>query len=73
MQTVAFSLHVDAKTTLLFYRGIKNRLQVTADDGRTVNIPWKLFQPYVTSSGVKGRFVITFDETGKCTRLKRIS
>jgi len=73
VQTATFSLQIDAKTTLLFYRGTKHRLQVTADDGRTINLPWKLLQPYVTSSGVQGRFAITFDEMGKCIGLQRVS
>ena len=72
METVSFHLKIDADTALLFYRGLKSRIQVTADDGRLINIPWKHFKTHITHSGIDGRFRITFDNSGACLDLRRL-
>ena len=72
METVSFHLKTDADTALLFYRRLKSRIQVTADDGRLINIPWKHFKTHVTHSGIEGRLSITFDNARARLGLRRL-
>ena len=52
----------------MFYTGTKNRVQVTALDGKTINLPWSALQPFFSTSGVQGRFLITYDGDGRLVR-----
>lgn len=72
MPQAAFSISLSPEKVVLFYKGTKNRVQVTADDGTTLSIPWALFQPYVSKNGIRGRFTIVFDAQGKCTELRAV-
>lgn len=55
----------------MFYAGSKNRVQVTALDGKTINLPWSVLQPFFSTSGVQGHFVITYDTHGKLVSISR--
>ncbi len=55
----------------MFYTGSKNRVQVTALDGKTINLPWSALQPFFSTSGVQGQFIITYDCDGKLISLVR--
>ena len=48
MPQATFDMALSTDKVLLFYKAKKNRVQVTARDGRTLNLPWELFKPYVT-------------------------
>jgi len=72
MPQATFSISLPPEKVQLFYKGTKSRVQVTADDGTTLSIPWALFQPYVSKNGIRGRFTIVFDTRGKCTELRSV-
>ena len=61
-RTSRFSVSLSYDEAKVFYTGSKNRVQVTALDGRSINLPW---------SGVQGRFLITYDGEGKLLSLVR--
>ncbi|MCH1491543.1 MAG: DUF2835 domain-containing protein [Luminiphilus sp.] len=73
MPEATFDIGLSKEKVLLFYRAKKNRIQVTARDGRTLNLPWELLKPYVSTSGIYGSFTIVFDAKGKCERLIPLS
>ncbi|MGD2008996.1 MAG: DUF2835 family protein [Cellvibrionales bacterium] len=73
MPQATFDLVLTPDQILLFYKARKNRVQVTARDGRTINLPWELLKPHVTRNGIQGSFVIHFDQNHKCERLSRLS
>jgi len=69
MPQATFDMALSSDKVLLFYKAKKNRVQVTARDGRTLNLPWELFKPYVTPQGIHGTFTIFFEPGGKYERL----
>ncbi len=66
-----FQLVLTAEQVELFYSGVKNRVQVTDERGKTLNIPWSALVPFVTPLGVRGEFIISYDENGKLEDLRR--
>ena len=69
MPQATFDIALSTEKTLLFYKAKKSRVQVVAHDGRTLNLPWELFKPYITPTGIRGTFTIFFDVGGKYERL----
>ena len=69
MPQATFDPMLSREKVLLFYKAKKNRIQVTARDGRTINLPWELLRPHIQPSGINGTFTIFFDDRGKCQRL----
>ena len=47
MPQATFDLVLSREKVLLFYKAKKNRIQVTARDGRTINLPWELLRPHI--------------------------
>lgn len=70
-RTSRFSLSLSYDEAKVFYTGSKNRVQITALDGKTINLPWSVLQPFFSSSGVQGHFAITYDVDGKLVSLAR--
>jgi hypothetical protein len=66
-----FQLVLTAEQVELFYSGVKNRVQVTDERGKTLNIPWSALVPFVTPLGVRGEFIIFYDGNGKLKDLRR--
>ena len=70
-RTSRFSVSLSYDEAKVFYTGTKNRVQVTAIDGKTINLPWSALQPFLSTSGVQGHFVITYDGDGRLVSLVR--
>ena len=70
-RTARFSVSLSYDEAKVFYAGSKNRVQVTALDGKTINLPWSALQPFFSTSGVQGHFAITYDSNGKLVSLVR--
>ena len=67
-----FSIDLEYDEARVFYTGAKNRVQVTAYDGKKITLPWSMLQRFFTPSGVQGRFVIQYTDEGKMLELKRL-
>ena len=67
-----FRLILSAEQVQLFYSGHKSRVQVADSTGKTLNIPWAALVSHVTPLGVRGEFVIRYDDQGKLIELRRI-
>jgi hypothetical protein len=67
-----FSIDLEYDEAHVFYTGAKNRVQVTANDGKTINLPWSMLQPFFTRSGVQGQFVIQYTDEGKMLKIDRL-
>lgn len=68
-----YRLHLDvslpADEFLRVYQGSANRVFIRSREGRSVSLPAKYLQPYLTHEGVYGSFIMTFDNTGKLISL----
>ena len=67
-----FSINLEYDEARIFYPGAKNRVQVTAIDGKRINLPWSMLQPFFTPLGVQGQFVIQYTDEGKMLELNRL-
>ena len=70
-RTSSFSVSLSYVEYNVFYTGSKNRIQVTALDGESINLPWSALQPFFSTSGVQGSFVITYEGEGKLLSIER--
>lgn len=70
-RTSRFSISLSYDEAKVFYTGSKNRVQVTAFDGKTINLPWSSLQPHFSASGIHGRFIVTYSSDGKLVSLAR--
>ena len=66
-----FSVSLSYDEAKVLYTGSKNRVQVTALDGKSINLPWSALQPFFSTSGVQGQFIITYDVDGRLVSLVR--
>ena len=67
-----FSLSLSQSQLVAFYNGSKRRIVVRTDKGTTISLPWRVLQPYVTTSGLAGSFVITYDAQGKWKEIRKL-
>ncbi len=71
MHRFEFILHISSLEYLPYYRGEVKNVLARCADGRTVQFPATLLTPFVTSSGIRGNFVMTCDDDGKGAQLQR--
>ncbi len=72
MQKITVDLRVGADEYLKFYRGQASVVTCRARDGRRIQFPVKILNPYLTREGVSGSFEILFDAQGKFVAISRI-
>ena len=70
-RTSRFSVSLSYDETKVFYTGTKNRVQVTALDGKLSTFLGQPYSPFFSTSGVQGHFVITYDGDGRLVSLVR--
>ncbi len=66
-------IHIDAKKWLSFYRQPNARVQSQALDGRIVELQASKLQPFVSHSGVSGRFRLTLNQDHKLLNIQKIA
>lgn len=66
-----FALSISAQQYVQYYRGTVRQVLAQTTTGATVQFPAGLLAPFVTSAGVRGRFVLTCEESGRGAQLKR--
>ncbi|WP_428606005.1 DUF2835 domain-containing protein [Sedimenticola sp.] len=72
-QRYRFQLNLSAERFLHYYRGAARAVIVQAEDGRTIQLPANRLRPFVTASGIVGRFELTLDAQNKLIDLRRIT
>ena len=72
-QKMRFRLDISAQHYQLYYQGSARFVHVQSEDGRTLKFPASGLRPFVSHSGIHGRFEITFDEHHKLVSLVRIA
>lgn len=69
---IRFRLAISADDYLAYYRGSARDVVVIAEDGRRVKFPAGALQPFVTRTGIHGRFELRFDTRHKLLGLHRL-
>ena len=73
MPKAVFSVSLSSEQVLQFYKGVKNRVQVTTTDGQTMSLPYDILLQHVTREGIYGTFEITYASDGTLGELRRVS
>lgn len=73
MQRYYFSMHLTVEQCQGYYRGEIRYVVVKADSGQRVQLLFRHFQPFVSSIGIRGRFRLTTEETGRFVSLEKIN
>lgn len=73
MSFVIFDLDVSSVEYQRWYTGVARDVVVTARDGRRIQFPARVLQPFVSHSGVRGTFAIYFDEHHRYKDIRRLT
>ncbi|NLY12680.1 MAG: DUF2835 domain-containing protein [Gammaproteobacteria bacterium] len=73
MLSLVFDISIPAKDYLRVYQGTANRILIRSQDGRTVSLPARHLQPFLTHSGISGRFIMDFNPQGQLLNLRRLT
>lgn len=71
MREVTIDLAITAQEYLAHYQGVAREVVATCSDGRKIRFPCNILQPFVTHSGIHGRFVIFFDKDNRFQDIRR--
>ncbi len=63
---------ITATEYLKYYQSPGAVVSTRSSDGRRVRFPANILQPFVTHSGVTGRFSIEFDQQAKFKSIKKL-
>lgn len=72
VRCVEIRLDIPADEYVRLYHGIVKNVLTKAVDGRTIQFPARILQPFVGHHGVQGQFLIYFDEAGKFAKIERL-
>ena len=72
-RTIIFNLNISADEVLRYYQGEALMVSTHSIDGRTVRFPASRLRPFITPTGIQGRFSITFDDSNKFLNMRRIA
>ncbi|MBL4607099.1 MAG: DUF2835 domain-containing protein [Pseudomonadales bacterium] len=73
MKKIVVDLIISRDEYLRWYQGSAKAVATRTVDGRSVRFPVNILQPYVTHSGISGRFAIAFNDEGKFMAIEKIS
>ena len=71
MPRYEFHLHIPPEKYLDYYRGKVRQVVARSTTGHNVQFPASLLQRYVTTEGIRGKFILTCDDNHKCVSLER--
>lgn len=66
-----FSMLMSSAQCKQIYQGTIRYVVVTSDQGQTVQLPADRLRPFVTASGISGRFRLMLDDNNKFVGLEK--
>ncbi|PIE24236.1 MAG: hypothetical protein CSA60_03250 [Neptuniibacter caesariensis] len=73
MKYIVIDLYISSDKYKKLYQGVAQNIFTHAIDGRSVQFPARILQPFLLSDGIRGRFRIQFDDDGKYRGIEKIS
>ena len=67
-----FSLQISQQQYLQYYQGTANTVQVVSESGQKVKFPAIRLRPFLTHTGIHGRFRLTIDNNNRFIDLQRL-
>jgi len=71
-QQYRFSIQISQEEFIRHYQGSANAVQVLSECGRRLRFPASRLRPFLTHSGISGRFLLTVDVGNRFLDLKKI-
>ena len=71
-QQFYFSLHLDQQQIIRYYQGSASTVQVMSECGRKLQFPAMNLRPFMSQSGISGRFLLTVDASNRFINLQKI-
>lgn len=72
MNKITFSIKISSQEYLKSYQTTGCSVSIISDDGRRLKLPAKHLRPYLTHTGILGRFELVFDGSSLVS-LKRLA
>ncbi len=72
MPEIRFNLSLSVHEFLAYYEGVARDVIVTGKDGRRLRFPAHVLRPYVTHDGVRGEFILEFDDNHRFQRIRKV-
>jgi len=69
---VVVDLNIPEEEYLRVYRGSARTVLAYSIDGRRVSFPANILQPFISHTGVQGRFRIRFDAQGRFSSIEKL-
>ncbi|WP_338292424.1 DUF2835 family protein [Planctobacterium marinum] len=73
MKSYFFSLNINYLDCENLYLPQLNTCMMTSDSGERVQLPTKNLRPFVTKTGIQGRFRLLVDENNKIKSFEKIA
>jgi len=73
MNEIRFRLNIPAREYEAYYTGEARNVVVTMQNGRRLQFPAANLRSFFQHDGVKGEFVLRFDENNKLVELVRLA
>ena len=72
MQSLVVDINLPRDRYLTIYHTYVRQVRAIARDGQSVRFPISVLQPFVTTEGVHGTFLLRFDESNKFKGIERL-
>ena len=72
MVEVVVDLQLSRDKYLQLYKSYARSVQTIGRDGRSIRFPASILQPFVDHEGVRGTFLICFDDDNKFKKINRL-
>ena len=67
-----FTIDLSAAEYLKYYSGRASRVNTTTHEGYVIEFPANNLKPWVSRSGVKGTFMIEYDDNNRLQQIQRL-
>jgi hypothetical protein len=71
MKKITIDITISSDEWLQVYRGNAKTVNAISRDGRSIQFPANILQPFTTHFGVSGSFDIYFDDQGKFSSIQK--
>ena len=72
-QQFRFHLTVNQQEYIRYYQGAANNVRVVSECGRRLQFPASRLRPFITHTGISGRFQLTVDNENRFLNLQKIA
>ena len=72
MPTLRIDLKIPAEEYLAWYEGTARQVVARSHEGLMVQFPANVLQRYVSTEGIQGTFLLTFDDANKFVRIEKL-